>query len=357
MTFLISAAGTGGHVFPGLAVGEALVGLGVEPGDVLFVGGDRIEATVYPGSGFPFLGLELRGLQRSLTTKNLGLPRMVWRARDRISDAIRSRATVAVLGMGGYVTIPTALATRKTGVPLFIAEQNAGAGLANRVASRWAVRSFTSFPRTRGLEGGEWVGNPVRKVLARFDRERLLAAGMVRYGLERGIPVLGVFGGSLGAGILNTAARDLVASWTGPDIQVVHLTGRGNVVPVERTAPGVRYHTVEFEDRMELFYAVSDLVVARAGGGVAELTATGTPSILVPGDFGSSGHQGANAEFLRAVGAARVLAQDRIGDLAALVHEVLLDTNRLEAMSIGARGIAKPEAAVTIAEAMLERAG
>jgi UDP-N-acetylglucosamine--N-acetylmuramyl-(pentapeptide) pyrophosphoryl-undecaprenol N-acetylglucosamine transferase len=355
MTFLIAAAGTGGHVFPGLAVGEALVAHGVAPGDVIFVGGDRIEARVYPEAGFPFLGLELRGLQRSLTTKNLGLPRMVWRARDRVGGEMVLRKTAVALGMGGYVTIPLALATRKARVPLFVAEQNAGAGLANRIASRWAVRSFTSFPDTRGMEGGEWVGNPVRKTLADFDRERLMDEGLARHGLDASSPVLGVFGGSLGAGVLNVAARDLVTAWSGRPIQVIHLTGRGNVAPVEVGA-AARWHQVEFEDRMDLFYAVCDLVIARAGGGVAELTATGTPSILVPGEFGSSGHQAANAEFLRAGGAALVLTQDRIGELPRLVEETIFDPSRLEKMRIAAGKIAKPQAAVTIAGAMLELA-
>jgi UDP-N-acetylglucosamine--N-acetylmuramyl-(pentapeptide) pyrophosphoryl-undecaprenol N-acetylglucosamine transferase len=356
MTFLIAAAGTGGHVFPGLAVGEALVDLGVERDHILFAGGDRIEATVYPEAGFPFLGLELRGLQRSFTTRNLGLPRLMWRARDRIVEQIEQREVKVALGMGGYVTIPTALAARKSGVSLLVAEQNAGAGLANRVASRWAVRSFTSFPGTHGLEKGEWVGNPVRKPLADFERGRLRAEGMARYGLDAGLAVLGVFGGSLGASVLNSATRSLVTAWKGPPIQVLHLTGRGNVVETEDHATTV-WRQVAFEDRMELFYAVSDLVIARAGGGVAELTATATPSILIPGEFGSSGHQSANAEFLREAGAALVLAQDRIGELRGLVEATIVDTDKLGAMRLAAKSIAKPHAAATIAGAMLELRG
>jgi UDP-N-acetylglucosamine--N-acetylmuramyl-(pentapeptide) pyrophosphoryl-undecaprenol N-acetylglucosamine transferase len=355
MTFVIAAAGTGGHVFPGLAVGEALVDLGVAPVDVLFVGGDRIEATIYPDSGFPFLGLELRGLRRSMTTKNLSLPGVMWRARDRIRAQIVERGVRVALGMGGYVTIPTALAARRAGIPLLIAEQNAGAGLANRVASRWAVRSFTSFPETHGLQGGEWVGNPVRRALADFDRDRLRPGALERHGLDPELPALGVVGGSLGANVINSAVSDLVAGWAGPKIQVVHLTGRGNVRPMAAT-DGVIWRQIAFEDRMDLFYAASDLVIARAGGGVAELTATGTPSILIPGDFGSSGHQAANAEFLRSAGAALVLAQNRIEELPRLIEETLLQPANLEVMRLAARKIAKPGAGATIAGAMLELA-
>jgi len=356
MTFLIAAAGTGGHVFPGLAVAEALTTRGVAHDDILFVGGDRLEATVFPGAGFPFLGLELRGLQRSWTLKNLGLPRMVWKARDAILARIRERPVKVALGMGGYVTVPTALAARKARIPLLVAEQNADAGMANRIVSRWAERSFTSFPHTHGLEDGEWVGNPVRETCSSLDREMRRPEALARYGLEPGLPVLGVFGGSLGAGAINTAVAALVGDWRGEAFQVLQLMGGGNVTAPPGSTGSVRWVQRQFEDQMEMFYAVSDLVVARAGGGVAELTVTETPSILIPGEFGSSGHQAANASFLEEAGAAVVLTEDRIGDLPRLVEEILFDGAKLETMRAGARKMAKPEAALTIADAMLDRA-
>jgi UDP-N-acetylglucosamine--N-acetylmuramyl-(pentapeptide) pyrophosphoryl-undecaprenol N-acetylglucosamine transferase len=198
------------------------------------------------------------------------------------------------------------------------------------------------------------VGNPVREALARFDRERLRPEALARYDLDPAFPVLGVFGGSLGAGVLNQAAREIVASWKGPTLQLVHLTGLGNLTAIEGGMVDVVWRQVEFEDRMELFYASCDLVVARAGGGVAELTATGTPSVLVPGDFGSSGHQSANAEFLRASEAAVVLTQDRIGDLTSLVENLIVDEGKLGVMRAAARRIARPDAAKTIAMAMVE---
>jgi len=354
MTFLIAAAGTGGHVFPGLAVGEALLALGLPKESVLYVGGDRLEKTVYPRAGFPFLEVEVRGLQRSMTKRNLSLPRVVWRARDAIRTAIEERQVKGVLGMGGYVTIPAALAARASGTGLFIAEQNAGSGLANRVAARWAMRIFTSFPETEGLDRGEWVGNPVREALSSLDRDTARPHALAHYGLDPGYPVLGVVGGSLGAGVINAAVSDLVESWQGGRIQVLHLTGEGNVTPDENPPSAVHRVQRPFEERMDLFYAASDLVLARAGGGVAELTATATPSILIPGEFGSSGHQAANAAFLKEAGAAEVLSQDRLDILPALVSEILLSPEKLESMKIGARSIAKPEAAMTIAEAMQE---
>jgi UDP-N-acetylglucosamine--N-acetylmuramyl-(pentapeptide) pyrophosphoryl-undecaprenol N-acetylglucosamine transferase len=354
MTFLIAAAGTGGHVFPGLAVGEALLAQGTPKGSILYVGGDRLEKSVYPESGFPFLQVEVRGLQRSMTMRNLSLPRVVWRARAAIVAAIEEREVKVVLGMGGYVTIPAALAAKSSGSALLVAEQNAGGGLANRVASRWAARTFTSFPDTEGLERGEWVGNPVRGALSSMSREETKPEALSHYGLDPRYPVLGAVGGSLGAGVINGAVRDLVENWERSRIQVLHLTGEGGATLEQRASDSVLWVQRSFEKRMELFYAACDLVVARAGGGVAELTATSTPSILIPGEFGSSGHQAANAAFLNEAGAATVLTQDRLHLLPGLVAEILLSPDRLEAMRIGARSISKPDAAITIAGAMQE---
>ena len=354
MTFLIAAAGTGGHVFPGLAVGEALLARGTPQDSILYVGGDRLEKSVYPESGFPFLQVEVRGLQRSMTTRNLSLPRVVWRARDAIIAAIEEREVKVVLGMGGYVTIPAALAARSSRSALLVAEQNAGGGLANRVASRWAAHTFTSFPDTEGLERGEWVGNPVRHALSNLNREETRPEALAHYGLDPGYPVLGAVGGSLGAGVINGAVGDLVENWEGNRIQVLHLTGEDRLALDKRRSDAVLWVQRSFEKRMELFYAACDLVVARAGGGVAELTVTSTPSILIPGEFGSSGHQASNAAFLNEAGAAKVLPQDHLDLLPGIVAEILLSPDRLQAMRIGATSIAKPDAAITIAGAMQE---
>lgn len=356
MSFVIAAAGTGGHVFPGLAVAEALMAEGAKRDSILFVGGSRIEAKVYPDNGFPFLELELRGLKRSLSPANLSLPRVVLRARNRIVDAITERSARCLLGMGGYVTIPAAMAARKTGIALMVAEQNAGAGLANRIASRWAARTFSSFPRTHGLEDAEWVGNPVRSTLAGFDRNGLRDEALQAFGLERGIPTLGVFGGSLGAKPINEAVASMAAAWTGPRIQVLHLVGSSHVDDMSSKTPSAEVTWVRhgFVDRMDLFFAAVDLVVARAGGAVAEITATATPSILVPGDFGSGGHQSANAGYLERAGAARVVPQAVIERLGDEVRAVLLDSDELARMASAAGGLARPGAAKTIAQAMIE---
>ena len=356
MSFLIAAAGTGGHVYPGLAVGEALLEMSIPREEILYVGGDRMEAEVYPGAGFPYLQVEMRGLQRSASKGNLSLPRLVWRARDVIVEAMEERKVRAVLALGGYVTVPTGLAARRARLPLMVAEQNSEAGLANRVVSRWAVRSFGSFPVTPGLSHGEWVGNPVRRALAEFDRIQLRPQAVNHYSLAPDRPTLGVFGGSLGSGAINEAIAGMCAGWGGRGIQIVHITGPSHLEKLQPrpSAPNVVWQRLGFEDRMDLFYAASDLVVGRAGGGIAELTATGTPAILVPGEFGARGHQAANAAYLAGKGAAMVLPEAELGSLENVVASIIFDQGLISEMTEASRAIGKPNAAKVIARAMIE---
>ncbi len=356
MTFLIAAAGTGGHVFPGLAVGRGLIDIGVNKGQIVYVGGDRLESEVYPAAGFDFLGLELQGLKRSASASNLRLPGVVRKATAAIRQLVADRQVRVALGLGGYVTIPTAMAARREGIALMVAEQNAGAGLANRLAGRFASRQFVSFPDTKGLARGEWVGNPVRKSIREFDRSRTRARALTRYGLSDGVPVLGVFGGSLGASAINDAVAAGLLHWDAGEIQVVHIAGERDQQRMSQLATRARlkWIVMSFENDMADFYAVSDLVVARAGGGIAELTATGTPSILIPGEFGSSGHQRANARFLEDAGASLVIDEAHAADVGARAAELIFDAGRLTEMAQAARSIAKPNAALSIAEAMVE---
>lgn len=351
MSYLIAAAGTGGHVFPGLAVGEALVEGGIDRDQVLFVGGDRLEKEVYPAAGFPFVRTKLAGLRRELSLENLRLPQTIWRASVEIGRAMAEHGVTMALGMGGYVTVPVAMAARRRGVPLFIAEQNAAAGLANRFASRWAQRVFGSFPVTEGLPGAEWIGNPIRTPLRLFDRARLRNQARRHFHLDDEGVVVGVIGGSLGAGALNRVAATLAAS--SPEYSILNLCGTGNLAEQQQRAEAspAKWIVRGFEPRIELFYAAVDAVVARAGGAVAELTATATPAVLIPGGFGSGGHQEANASFLAATGAAVLLSEERLEDSPRVVAE-LLSSSSLSRMSEAAKTLARPNAALNIAAAM-----
>jgi UDP-N-acetylglucosamine--N-acetylmuramyl-(pentapeptide) pyrophosphoryl-undecaprenol N-acetylglucosamine transferase len=311
---------------------------------------------VYPTAGFPFFGVELAGLQRRLTRSNLTLPAVVMRATRAIAAMVTERQVGVMLGMGGYVTVPAGLAAKRGNARLFLHEQNAEAGLANRLMALGAARVFGSFPHTKRLSRAEWVGNPVRDNLARFDRGALRFRACERYGLDPRTPVLGVFGGSLGAGILNRAVADLAR--THQPFQVLHLTGASHADGLLDEAAGRDdWRVVGFEPEMHWFYAAIDLVVARAGGAVAELTVTATPSVLVPGGFGSGAHQRANAAALVQAGAAVVVPEERIAQLGATINRLMVDSSQRESMARACATLARPRAATELATAMVAAHG
>jgi UDP-N-acetylglucosamine--N-acetylmuramyl-(pentapeptide) pyrophosphoryl-undecaprenol N-acetylglucosamine transferase len=350
MSYAIAAAGTGGHVYPGLAVAEALVAAGVRKEDVLFFGGDRLEATVYPREGYPFLPLRLQALRRSVSLDNLRLPFVLRSAVSKAKEVLEARAVGVVLGMGSYVTVPVGWAARREHIPLFLHEQNRQAGLANRVMSRWAVTTFVSHDGTEGVRRPETVGTPIRRHLT--VRTDLRDEALIRYGLDPETAIVGVFGGSLGAGAINEAIATIARTWEGPPITLLHLVGSRNVNATNTAGSRVPWKVIGFEDAMEYFYAASDLLVSRAGGvAVAEIAATHTPSILVPGTFGG-GHQRSNAAAMERAGAAVLLPETELSRLASVMRSLVASADERAAMSKAAASIARTDAAERIATAL-----
>jgi UDP-N-acetylglucosamine--N-acetylmuramyl-(pentapeptide) pyrophosphoryl-undecaprenol N-acetylglucosamine transferase len=356
MSYAIAAAGTGGHVYPGLAVALELVEKGVPKEDVLFIGGDRLEAEVYPDSGFPFRSLKLQSLKRSLSLDNLRLPGVLRLAVRQVREELRDRDVGVVLGMGSYVTVPVAWAAHKEAVPYFLHEQNGEAGLANRVMSRWAAATFVAFDGTRGVRRPELVGTPIRANLTDYRRSDLRHEALTRYGIEPGSVVVGVFGGSLGAGAINDAISHLAATWNGPKITLLHLVGERNAGSIDTAGSRVPWIVVGFEESMEYFYAATDLLIGRAGGSVAEIAATHTPSVLVPGSFGG-GHQASNAAAMQRAGAAVVLSEERLGELAEVVGSLVGDASVRRVMARAAGAIARTDAASRIATRLIDAHG
>ncbi len=346
MKIAIAAAGTGGHVFPALAVAEALEKLGTPRQDIVFFGGDRIEATAVPEAGYQFVQLDVGGLLPAVSLENVRVIGRTLAAARVIRREVANRKVAAMLAMGGYVTGAAAVAARRARVPLFLHEQNALPGLANRLAARLAHRVFVAFPATAArLPRTEVVGNPLRSTLLADPPSP--AAARSRYGLDPSQPVVGILGGSQGADALNQAAHHLVG--TGPPYQVLHLAGSQQHQPWSELAADVPgWVVVPFESQMRFFYAAADAVVARAGAlTVSELAATGTPSILVPYP-GASGHQEANAAYLAEAGAASVLPQH---DLAMLGQDLAraLESGEHSRRAAAALALGRPDAAGRVA--------
>ena len=351
---LITGGGTGGHVYPGLALAEALVARGHDRASIHWVGSARgVEASVVPGAGFSVDLLPGRGLQRRLTLENFGVAAGTAAALGRAVRLVRSLRPRVVVGVGGYASLPCLVAARLQGVPTVVHEQNAAPGLANRTAVRLGAQAAISLPGTP-LPGAVLTGNPIRAAVAQ----------VVRRPTER--PLVAVVGGSLGARRLNEAALGLYDRWRSRlDVVIHHVTGpAGHDESVETLArlrrPGDRleYRMVAYEADMPALYAAATLMVCRAGATtVAELAAAGVPSVLVPLPGAPGDHQTRNAESLVAAGAAVLLPDaDCDGDRLDKEVSVLLDDpERLEAMGAAARALARPDAADRLAD-LVERA-
>ena len=370
-TILLAGGGTGGHVFPSLAVADALATGGHR---VAFVGTARgLESRLVPEAGWPLHTVAVLPLARRLSPGTLRVPGALLRAARDVARIIRSDDVVAAAVFGGYVSLPLALAAWRTGTPFVVHEQNAVPGLANRIAARRAATVAVTFPSSTEAFGAhahvELTGNPVRPGLAGVPRAGLRAEALSAFGLEEGRRTLLVFGGSQGARRINDALVGALARWRDPaSLQVLHVTGRGGHAAAEAAwtaalaaaqGPVPLVRRVDFVERMELAYAAADVVLCRAGASsLAELTVLGLPSVLVPYPHATADHQTANARDLAAVGGARVVADADL-DAARLVAaaEPLLDDPGLRAeIGAAARRFGRPDAAACVAALVLEAA-
>lgn len=347
---IITGGGTGGHVYPGLALAEALVERGHDRSQVHWVGSARgLEATVVPAAGFTIDLLPGRGLQRKLTARNVSVLAQTAIAFGRAIRIVRRLRPQVVVGVGGYAALPTTVAARLAGIPVVVHEANAAPGLANRIAVRLGAQAAVSLPGTP-LRGAVVTGNPIRAAVASVVR---------RPASER--PLVAVFGGSLGARRVNHGALGLYDLWRHrSDVVVHHVTGRSGyqesvqrLLALRRPGDNLDYRLVAYEDRMPDLYATASLAVCRAGATtVAELAAAGVPSVLVPLPGAPGDHQTRNALALVEAGAA-VLVPDAECDgarLAAEVGALLEDRARLVAMGEAGRSLARPDAAGRLAE-------
>ncbi|MBW3626257.1 MAG: UDP-N-acetylglucosamine--N-acetylmuramyl-(pentapeptide) pyrophosphoryl-undecaprenol N-acetylglucosamine transferase [Actinobacteria bacterium] len=365
-SIVIAAGGTGGHIYPGLALGRALGR--VAPGArVSFVGTPRgLEGKLIPGAGYE---LDLVDMVPFAGWRRAVLPAALVRAAVQARSILRRRAADVAVGMGGYASIPLILGARLAGVPALVHESGAVPGKANLVAARLTRNVATAFDEVVSAFPASatvrTVGMPLGPELSGFDRDALRDEARQAFGLDDGTRFVLVSGGSQGAASLNRLAVGLAQRWRHRgDVRILLKAGARNLeeaqAAVAATGADKLVEVTRFIERMDHAYAAADVAVCRPGAGtVAELAVVGLPAVLVPYPHAPSDHQTRNAAALVEAGAA-FLVRDHEATaevVGPLLERVLDDRSELERMGSALRSIAHPRAADELAAWALELAG
>lgn len=357
--FIVSGGGTGGHIFPAISIARALEA--AVPGcELLFVGAKgRMEMERVPAAGYRIVGLPITGIQRSLSAQNLLFPFRLLKSLWQASRIVSGFGPDAVVGVGGYASGPLLFAAQLKGIPTFIQEQNAYAGLTNKWLAGRVRKAYVAyegmdayFPANRVV----LTGNPIRQdlfALAHQSPESLSA-----FGLGAGKPVLLVIGGSLGARTLNESVHAGLQALVEAGVQLIWQTGKAYAgKAAEAVAPyqGKGIFTAPFIDRMDLAFGAANLIVSRAGAGtISELAVVGKPVILVPSPHVAEDHQTKNARALAQRNAAILIPDDAAREeLMGSALRLLRDAETCSRLSAQLKQFDRRHAAAEIAADIL----
>jgi UDP-N-acetylglucosamine--N-acetylmuramyl-(pentapeptide) pyrophosphoryl-undecaprenol N-acetylglucosamine transferase len=353
---LLAGGGTGGHLFPALAIADEIKRL--EPASkFLFLGTKgKIEARVVPERGYAIRMIWISGFHRRLTIDNLLFPVKVVVSLVQSLFVIRQFRPDVVIGTGGYVCGPILFVASLLGIPTVIHESNSFPGVTTRLLAKRATLIFIAFDEARRwlkrTDHVRLIGTPTRKVLGTVSKEE----GRSFFHIAADKKTLLVFGGSLGAASINDAVLESIAELLAKDIQLVWQTGQADYERVRKALGGQNAGWVgPFIDKMEYAFGAAELVVCRSGATtIAELTRIGIPAIVIPYPFAAGDHQTHNARALADGGAAMMIAdKDVRKNLKERVIELLSDSKRLETMSKASARLGRPDAGHDIATAIL----
>ncbi|MBQ0123678.1 MAG: undecaprenyldiphospho-muramoylpentapeptide beta-N-acetylglucosaminyltransferase [Bacteroidales bacterium] len=358
---IISGGGTGGHIFPALSIANAI--REIEPeSEILFVGAlGKMEMEKVPAAGYEIIGLPVAGLQRSLSAKNLALPFKIMESLSMAGRIIKDFKPDVAVGVGGYASAPLLWSASHKGIPCLIQEQNSYAGLTNRILSKRASRICTAYEGMERFFPAQKImltGNPIRKEIHQPSEEER-AEGYEFYGLNPEKRTVFVVGGSLGCGTLNRVMRKWVEEGgASKDYQVIWQCGKFYKEGVDEFLKGKSVPNLfctDFIKRMDLAYAVSDVIISRAGAGtISELCVAGKATIFVPSPNVSEDHQTHNAMALVEKDAAGIvkdiLAQD---ELIPAMESLLADRERISALERNILKLGKKDASQVIAREVL----
>ncbi len=371
---VIAGGGTAGHVLPALSVATELVRRGLAAELITFVGSTRgIEARLVPDAGFAVTLLPGRGIQRKISAQNIVSMWGLVCAAVMATTLLARRRPAVVLSVGGYASVPCVVAAVILRIPLVVAEQNARAGVANRMAARWARATAVSFVGVN-LPRAVFTGNPVRPELVALAAEPLQVRrhrARATLGIDAEATALLVFGGSLGARKLNEATCAFVSLYSNSvspalaKLVVHHVSGEGEFATVAAweanwrqrldAAPGIDYRLVRYEQRMDLAMAAADVCLCRAGASsVADLAIMGTPALLVPLPIAAEDHQTLNAQAVVDDGAGILIPDAELtGERLAKELTQLLGASTLNDMAAAQQRRSRPGASAAVVELLL----
>jgi UDP-N-acetylglucosamine--N-acetylmuramyl-(pentapeptide) pyrophosphoryl-undecaprenol N-acetylglucosamine transferase len=359
---IISGGGTGGHIFPAVAIADALKQRLDDP-DILFIGAKgRMEMEKVPAAGYPIKGLWISGIQRRVTLKNLSFPFKLISSILKARSIIKSFRPDIAIGTGGYASGPMLRVASSRGIPSLIQEQNSFPGITNRLLSKTVDRicvAFENMDRYFPAEKTSITGNPVRKDIIQIQGKRNEALEF--FGLKEGRKTILVIGGSQGARSINRALLSQAGEILDDDVQMIWQCGKAFLPEARETASGL--HAVEqeklkvhdFISRMDLAYAAADIVISRAGAiAISELCIVGCPIVLVPLPGAAEDHQTKNARALSENDAAMLLPDNELDKLAKTVKDLLADEGRQKKMKENIQRFARPDATEKIADEVIK---
>jgi UDP-N-acetylglucosamine--N-acetylmuramyl-(pentapeptide) pyrophosphoryl-undecaprenol N-acetylglucosamine transferase len=350
---IISGGGTGGHIFPAVAIADALRQKLDDP-EILFIGAKgRMEMEKVPAAGYPIKGLWISGIQRKLTLSNLSFPFKLISSLVKARRIIRSFNPDVAIGTGGYASGPILRVASRKGIPSLIQEQNSFPGITNRLLSKTVDRICVAFEGMEKYFPASKItisGNPVRKDIIQLKGKRTEAIEFFQ--LDKNLKTVLIVGGSQGAMSINIALSGMLEEITSEGIQLIWQCGPFyhpkaiEILGALDKNVQQKIHVHDFINRMDLAYSAADIVISRAGAiAISELCIAGKPSILVPLPNAAEDHQTKNAMALVEKGAAILLANDKLNEeLGEKLKELASDEKRQATMAENIQGLAKPDA-------------
>jgi UDP-N-acetylglucosamine--N-acetylmuramyl-(pentapeptide) pyrophosphoryl-undecaprenol N-acetylglucosamine transferase len=359
---IISGGGTGGHIYPALAIAKALQQLDSNI-EILFVGAeDRMEMQKIPEAGYTIIGLPITGIQRRLTWKNLLFPFKLWSSIKKAKNILKDFEPHVVVGVGGFASGPLLYAATQRSIPALIQEQNGYAGLANKWLAGKVQIICVAYEHMERYFPNEKIilaGNPVREDIKNVSNNRNEALNF--YQLDENRPVILVIGGSLGARTINQSLLQKLGLFAEKGIQLIWQTGKFYFQDIKSQLTGTDQSDIrlcEFIEEMSLAYAAADVVISRAGAlSIAELCLVQKPAILVPSPNVAEDHQTKNAMALVSADAALLVRDEQAVDqLVSKAISLVQDTEKKLELTRNIGKMARPNAAEDIASEVLKLA-